>query len=64
MRDNLGRFIKGHGGKPPSRLGIKHTAETRLKISKGLKGKYLQEKHPGWKGNKVKYQGCFLSAVR
>ena len=60
MRDNRGRFVKGSKQKPPSRLGIKHTMEARLKISQGLKGKYVGENHCGWKADNVKYQGLHI----
>lgn len=52
MRDKMGRFIKGHPN-----ICKKDTA---LKISRGLRGKYTEENHCGWKGDDVKYQGLHI----
>jgi 5-methylcytosine-specific restriction endonuclease McrA len=51
MRDELGRFIKGHKAINPFlkgnglRLGIKMTTEQKEKISKSNKGRKLSEEH-------------------
>ena len=65
MRDNKGRFIKGHkvlkSWKEKSRLinlgnknhlGLKHSEESKTKISKNRKGLTEKENNPNWKGGK------------
>jgi hypothetical protein len=37
--------------------GMKHTLESRIKMSKALKGKYCGSLHSTWKGDKVSYFG-------
>jgi hypothetical protein len=37
-----------------NRLGIKHTMEDRIKMSKNSKGKLAREKNPNWKGGITK----------
>lgn len=53
------RFKKGH----KIRLGIKHTEETKRKLSKALKNKYLGEKSSQWKGDNASYT-AFHSWIR
>lgn len=45
-------FKKGH---IPWNLDKIHSKETRNKISKAVKGKMINEKHPAWKGDDVTY---------
>ena len=68
MRDNKGRFIKGHAvlsewrsisskvNSGKVRHSTPHSKETKLKISLNRKGKYIGSKNWIWKGDSVSYR--------
>ena len=79
MRNNKGRFVKGHEVPQEWRdIASKllkgnalhttpHSEETKLKISKSHKksGRFVREKNPAWKGgNSVKRRYCDSYDVR
>jgi 5-methylcytosine-specific restriction endonuclease McrA len=49
------KMSKSHQGQISGMKGKKHTEESKKKMSKAKKGKYVGENNPGWKGGSSAY---------